>query len=396
MRRSAVILAVVGACAVSAAWQFTPSAVAAPFEQHAVSEQGHADAAWDADGGLAPDLTAITAFDNASGALGFRIGYANRACAGTGDSVAIYLDVDRNPSTGSPSSGFDYALLLDGSTRGASVAQWNGSSFATTSIPAAAGCSSARSPSADSLVVVASRLGIGSSFDFAVQTTLSVNAQPYHDYAGPFAYTLTPPPAPPPPPPPLPRPPTPVAKTYESAPLLASNARYTGKSIKHVRLTATVYATMKSLGVPRRLAVACWSRRDWPSVLASAGGGSDEPGVVTLAFWFGGQPRWLHLSPTTCTNAQVLIDSRTPSTSGALALVTVLHETTHAYGIGNEARANCYGVQLVYPLARALAFSAGRSARLEDLALRATGSSAPPGYWDPARCKAGGAWDLSR
>src|SRR4029079_6599250 len=117
MRRSAVILAVVGACAVSAAWQFTPSAVAAPFEQHAVSEQGHADAAGDADGGLAPDLTAITAFDNASGALGFRIGYANRACAGTGDSVAIYLDVDRNPSTGSPSSGFDYPLLLGGSPR---------------------------------------------------------------------------------------------------------------------------------------------------------------------------------------------------------------------------------------------------------------------------------------
>jgi hypothetical protein len=187
-------------------------------------------------------------------------------------------------------------------------------------------------------------------------------------------------------------------KTYRSAPLLASQARYTGASIKHVRLTKAVYATMKSLGVPRLFAFACWSEHDWPSVLASAGGGrgSDEPGVVTLAFWFSGQPRWLHLSPTTCTNVQALIDSRVPNSPRAVALATVLHETTHAYGVSNEARANCYGVQLVYPLARALAFSAGRAARLEDLALRATRSSAPPGYWDPARCKAGGAWDLSR
>jgi hypothetical protein len=131
-------------------------------------------------------------------------------------------------------------------------------------------------------------------------------------------------------------------------------------------------------------------------VLVSAGGGSDELGVVTLAFWFGGQPRWLHLSPVTCTNVQALIDGRVPSTSGALALVTVLHETTHAYGIRNEARANCYGVQLVDPLARGLAFSSARAARLESLALEVTRSTAPPGYWDPDRCRAGGAWDLSR
>jgi hypothetical protein len=155
---------------------------------------------------------------------------------------------------------------------------------------------------------------------------------------------------------------------------------------------------MKSLGVPRLLAVACWSKQDWPSVLASAGGGrgSDEPGVVTLAFWFSAQPRWLHLSPTTCANVQALIDSRVPNSPRALALATVLHETSHAYGVRNEAQANCYGAQLVYPFARALAFSAKRAGRLEDLALEATRSSAPPGYWDAARCRAGGAWDLSR
>lgn len=397
MRRSAVVLAVVVACAVSVAWRFTQSATAASTERRAVSEQGYTDPAGDADEGLAPDLTGITAFNSSAGALGFRIGYANRACGGPGDSLALFLDVDRNASTGSSTGGFEYALFLDGSTRTATVGQWNGSSFATTSIPVAGGCSTAKSPSADSVAVAASRLGIGSSFDFVVETAWSAGdgGRPYHDDAGPFTYRLSPPPPPPPAPPQRPHPPRPPAKTYESAPLLASQVRYAGNSIKHARLTETVYATMKSLGIPRLLPVACWSKEDWPSVLESAGGGS-EPGIVTLAFWFGGQPRWLHLSPTTCTNVQALIDSRVPNGPRALALVTVLHETTHAYGIRNEARANCYGVQLVYPFARALAFSPVRAARLEGLALRTTRSTAPPGYWDSARCRAGGAWDLSR
>ena len=272
------------------------------------SEQGYTDPAGDVGEGLTPDLTGVTAFNSPAGALGFRIGYANRACVGAGDSLAVFLDVDRNPSTGSPTGGFEYALFLDGSTRRASVGQWNGSSFATTSIPAAGGCSSAASPSVDSVAVTASRLGIGSSFEFAVETGWSTgdDAQPQHDDAGPFTYTLSAPPPPPPPlpPPPRPRPPRAPAKTYESAPRLASHVRYTGKSIKHVRLTETVYATMKSLGIPRLLAIACWSKQDWPSVLESAGGGGNEPGIVTLAFWFGGQPRWLHLSPATCTNVQ--------------------------------------------------------------------------------------------
>ena len=64
------------------------------------------------------------------------------------------------------------------------------------SIPAAGGCSSAKSPSADSVAVSAPRLGIGSSFDFVVETGWSAGdgAQPYHDHAGPFTYTLSAPP----------------------------------------------------------------------------------------------------------------------------------------------------------------------------------------------------------
>ena len=113
-----MVLAVVVACAVSVAWRFTQSATAASAERRAVSEQGYTDPAGDADEGLAPDLTGITAFNSSAGALGFRIGYANRACGGPGDSLALFLDVDRNPSTGSSTGGFEYALFLDGSTPG--------------------------------------------------------------------------------------------------------------------------------------------------------------------------------------------------------------------------------------------------------------------------------------
>jgi hypothetical protein len=296
------------ACAVSVAWRFTQSATALP-PSGVLSPSRATDPAGDADG-AGTDLTEIAAFNGPTGALGFRIDYANRACGGAGDSLAVFLDVDRNPSTGSSTGGFEYALFLDGSTRTASVGQWNGSSFATTSIPAAGGCSSAKPPSADSVAVSAPRLGIGSSFDFVVETGWSVDdgAQLYHDHAGPFTYTLSAPTPAPSPPPPRPRPPRPPAKTYESAPLLASQVRYAGKSIKHTRLTETVYATMKSLGIPRLLPVACWSKEDWPSVLESAGGGSD-PGVVTLASGWRSPRGCIHRPPAP---TQALIDSRIP------------------------------------------------------------------------------------
>jgi hypothetical protein len=163
-----------------------------------------------------------------------------------------------------------------------------------------------------------------------------------------------------------------------------------------VVLTQKVYATMKLLGLSRLLAVACWSPNDWPSVKDSAGIPPDEPGVTTVAFWLTGQPRWLHLSPITCTNIQGLIDSRIPNGQRAYSLAVVLHETTHAYGVRNEAQANCYAVQLVYPFARLLNFAPARAEYLLELAIRKTVASAPRGYWDSTRCRAGGAWDLTQ
>jgi hypothetical protein len=263
------------------------------------------------------------------------------------------------------------------------------------------GCSSTTSPTFDLIQVNAAGVGVTTGLNFVVGTswpTTNPGGATAFDFAGPFTYSLgaAPPPAPPPPPPPPlpPSPPPPPAKTYKSAPGLPSAIRYTGRSIKHVRVTATTLATMKLVGGHKVLAVACWSADDWPAVLDSIGE-ETQPGLVLRGFWLRAQPRWIHLSPSVCTNLQALFDSRIPNSPRAGAATTVIHETVHAYGISNEAQANCYAVQLVPEFARQLRLLPARAAYLAQLAYRRTRALAPRGYWDSARCRDGGQWDLA-
>ena len=165
--------------------------------------QGYSDAIGDAQGGLAPDLSSLAAVNEADGTVGFGMSYANRVCAGSGDFIAIFLDVDLNPATGSSAIGAEYSLFLDGSTRTAGVARWNGSSFDITSVPAVGSCSSTTSPPFDVIAVNAASVGIASRFNFLVGALWSEGpgATSYSDFAGPFNYSLSgaqppPPPAP--------------------------------------------------------------------------------------------------------------------------------------------------------------------------------------------------------
>ena len=130
-------------------------------------------------------------------------------------------------------------------------------------------------------------------------------------------------------------------------------------------------------------------------MISSAGIGGGPAGSVLRGFWLGIQPRWLHLSPFVCSNLQALIDSRIPNLPRAGAAVTVLHETTHAYGVRNEAEANCLAVQLVPTFAQQLRLLPSRIAYLTQLAFRRTRAVAPPGYWNSKRCVPGGPWDIS-
>jgi hypothetical protein len=217
--------------------------------------------------------------------------------------------------------------------------------------------------------------------------------------SGPFPFTVAaPPPAPVAPvlPPADPYEPVGIStKTASSAASLRSSGTWDGlASIKHTALTRVAYAVMKALGRPRTLAVACWTDDDWLSVLESE---DDEPthGDTTLrGFWKLLQPRWLHLAPGVCDDAQSLLDTGVPTGRRASALATLLHETLHAHGLRAEALTNCYAVQLVPLAGRKLGLDSRRAGYLGRLAARYVRSHAPAGYWSAASCRDGGRWDL--
>lgn len=228
---------------------------------------------------------------------------------------------------------------------------------------------------------------------------------PQDRISGPFTFSLAkvaapPPPTPKPPVPPPPKKPAdPQAgvstKTVAAAATLPSANVFTGsKSIKHITLTRLVYKTMKQLGAPRALAFACWNRSDWLSVLAAEGDTPTHGSSTLLGFWLGAQPRWLHLAPDVCTDVQALLSTRLANARRAGALAVVIHETLHAYGIRNEAQTNCFAIQLVPYFGLNLGMSHARAEYLGTLARNYVRGHAPPGYWNSAQCRDGGAWDL--
>jgi len=227
------------------------------------------------------------------------------------------------------------------------------------------------------------------AFPFCVDDPVSgriCTSVPFRAALGPYLLTVDSPP-PPPPPPPAPKP-----KTIAAAPNLPSSARFTGeRSIKDTRLMELVYATFKNVvRKPGVLAVACWTDDDFEAV----SGGSVNGDTVKIAFWAPRQPRWLHISGHACADFQQLLDTRVPTGRRASSVVTALHEGLHAYGIRNEAQANCYAVQLVPLAGRNLGMTQAKAAYLGSLALNYTRSTAAAGYWDAAQCRAGGKWDI--
>jgi hypothetical protein len=166
--------------------------------------------------------------------------------------------------------------------------------------------------------------------------------------SGPFSFTLTqavPPPVPTPPPAVEPTPvPTytpPVStKTSKSAATLPSADVFDrgGRSIKHARLTKLVYETMKGIGLPRTLAIACWNPLDWQSVVESEGGQTQDGDSVLLGFWLPWQPRWLHIAPNVCRDVQGLLSTRLLNERRAYAVTTVLHLASGPSGSGRILR----------------------------------------------------------
>jgi hypothetical protein len=180
------------------------------------------------------------------------------------------------------------------------------------------------------------------------------------------------------------------AKSRLDAASLPSALDYTGKSIKDTTLSRATYALSKAIGIPKTLAVACWSAHDWPTVSLD-----DDPVYGTTAFWWSSMPRWINLSPQICRAMETLLEHRPryPNVFTADAVVTLTHETMHALGIEKEAMAECFGMQLTAVTAVELglpekyAYGLARLT-LDDYKVR------PPSYRDPVRCREDGAWDL--
>lgn len=342
---------------------------------------------------------------NDSSVVGVGVFYANRSCATSSDYVFVYLDVDQNGATGD--AGAEYALFFDGGTNTRGVYQWNGTTYTELSVAyLQAGCNSA---GYDYWFVTRAELAITSGFNFGATSNYvdGAGALQTADFAPDITlpdwnYQLSSAPPPPPtttttttPPPSPPPPPPPPSKAYSDASSLPSMIRYTGRSIKHVRLGERMYETMKMIGLrPQLVAIACWSAPDWPSVLASVGDKPTRDNISTEGFHVWTQPHWIHLAPKQCSNIQGLMDDRQPNGQRAYALATALHERVHAEGVRNEARTNCYAVQLIEVFARHLGFVPTKAHYLAQLGLRKTRAAAPPGYWNRSRCRDGGQWDL--
>ena len=181
------------------------------------------------------------------------------------------------------------------------------------------------------------------------------------------------------------------ARTVEDAPLLPSSDRYAGRSVKQKRLSKAAYGLTKLVRLPKSIAVGCWSEADWPTVSGDSGDGL----YTTRGFFRPAMPHWVQLSPGVCRAFDTLLYHRPgfPNRLTAEAVETLTHEMMHALGISNEARAECYGMQLSMILAQRLGVPRTYAERLAHLNLANYGLR-PTRYRDPFRCRENGEWDL--
>jgi hypothetical protein len=142
-------LAVVGV----AALVFTGAALAA-------NSRSFADPGGDASG--SPDLTGVVVSNDDAGIVTVKLTLANRSALATGEGVAIGLDTDQNPDTGSVFYGSEWELDLEGSSATVYQATSDGS---YTQAAAPASYQASMSGGVATLTFKASDFGITSGFN---------------------------------------------------------------------------------------------------------------------------------------------------------------------------------------------------------------------------------------
>jgi hypothetical protein len=146
--------------------------------------------------------------------------------------------------------------------------------------------------------------------------------------------------------------------------------------------------------------IICWSKADWTWLHNDdkAQGGSGLRNVLGYAYL---GTYVVNLSPGTCRSLDALTYAGVRPTRAnqvaalAEAVGTVAHETMHAsYSIGNEAKAECYAMQLTKSTATLLGTTAAYARRLARAVWRMYAGYRGTEYWS-RKCRNGGPWDLN-
>ena len=145
-----------------------------------------------------------------------------------------------------------------------------------------------------------------------------------------------------------------------------------------------------------QVTISCYSPDDWRRKLAPM---KQPPGTVGGFVHAHGATG--HLAPVVChwldrfTYRKNRPEEFLAKANTAQALVVLAHEAQHVLGIRNEAKAECYGMQRLAPLAQALGANASYARELSDLFWTRMYPFEPPAYRS-SECRPGGALDLRR
>jgi hypothetical protein len=150
-------MAVIGACLVALPTEALARATHATANSQTFADSVGEDAA-------APDITGIAVSNDDAGLITFKIAISNRPAMTPDMTVLLFIDADRQPSTGDPSElGADYAIELDPGAVG--LLHWNGSDY----VPAASQTSLTFAYDASGATIRVSALDLGKTkgFNFA-------------------------------------------------------------------------------------------------------------------------------------------------------------------------------------------------------------------------------------
>ena len=161
---------------------------------------------------------------------------------------------------------------------------------------------------------------------------------------------------------------------------------------------APVYGKAASALARRRVEVRCWSRRDWGEVSRIVAA-LDPSAYIDYHGFASPREARANLAPRVCSALAVLAYSSDRPASGrerrelAAAVLTLAHETEHVIAPASEARIECYALQDVRRVARALGASPAYAASLARVAWTEIYPANDPEYRTPS-CRNGGSLDV--